>query len=242
MSDTTDCARIRPELGVYVLGAISPADRAAVDRHLAACRCCRDEVAELAGIPALLRRVPAAAAMQLSGDRPDVDVPEAGLLEGLLRRVAALRRRRRRRLLAAIAVLAAAVAAAGWVPHLLQPAAPPHQAALTWWAAAGEGSGPAARVGATVRYASQPWGTALEATVTGIPPGTSCQIWATTASGQLAAAGGWTVTRGAPHAWYPASVPFPAASLAGFDITAHGKVLVTISLHPGSGSAPASQS
>jgi anti-sigma factor RsiW len=85
VSDTTDCARIRPELGVYVLGAISPADRAAVDGHLAACRRCRDEVAELAWIPALLRRVPATAAMQLSGDRPDVDLPEAGLLEGLLR-------------------------------------------------------------------------------------------------------------------------------------------------------------
>jgi anti-sigma factor RsiW len=86
MSDTTGCTRIRPELGVYVLGAISPADRAMVERHLATCPRCRDEVAELAGIPALLRRVPAAAAMQLSADGPDGDDPEAGLLEGLLRR------------------------------------------------------------------------------------------------------------------------------------------------------------
>ena len=73
-------------------------------------------------------------------------------------------------------------------------------------------------------------GTVLEASVSGIPAGTACQIWATTISGQHGAAGGWTVTRGDPHGWYPASVPFPAASLDSFDITAHGTVLVTIPL------------
>jgi hypothetical protein len=60
-----------------------------------------------------------------------------------------------------------------------------------------------------------------------------------TASGQQAAAGGWTVTRSDPHAWYPASVPFPAASLVGFHITAHGSVLVTILLRPGPRLTPA---
>jgi hypothetical protein len=67
----------------------------------------------------------------------------------------------------------------------------------------------------------------------------ACRIWATTATGQHAAGGGWTVARGDPHAWYPASVPFPAGSLASFGITAHGKVLVTIPLRPGTRTAPA---
>jgi hypothetical protein len=53
---------------------------------------------------------------------------------------------------------------------------------------------PATRGGAAVRYAPEPWGTELAATVTGIAPGTACQIWAITSRGQHAAVGGWTVT------------------------------------------------
>jgi hypothetical protein len=59
------------------------------------------------------------------------------------------------------------------------------------------------------------------------------QIWATTTSGHQAPGGSSTVTRGDPHAWYPASVPFPAGSLTGFGITIDGKVLVAIPLRPG---------
>ena len=61
VSGAGGCAQIRPELGVYVLGAITPAGRAVVGRHLVSCPRCRDEVAGLAGIPAMLRRVPVAA-------------------------------------------------------------------------------------------------------------------------------------------------------------------------------------
>jgi anti-sigma factor RsiW len=43
MSGPGECAQVRPELGVYVLGAIAPADRAMVDRHLASCPRCRDD-------------------------------------------------------------------------------------------------------------------------------------------------------------------------------------------------------
>ena len=90
VSGAGGCAQIRPELGVYVLGAITPAGRAVVGRHMMSCLRCRDEVAGLAGIPALLRRVPAAAA-ELSGQRPGGDGPgpQASLPDGLLRRVAA---------------------------------------------------------------------------------------------------------------------------------------------------------
>ena len=57
MTQTWDCTDARPSLGVYVLGAIDPAERALVDAHLATCRECRDELAGLAGLPALLARV-----------------------------------------------------------------------------------------------------------------------------------------------------------------------------------------
>ena len=234
MSDAGGCAQIRPELGVYVLGAITPAGRVVVGRHLVSCPRCRDEVAGLAGIPAMLRRVPVVtAAAERSGRREGGDGPgpQSGLLAGTLRRVAAVRRQRRWQLAAAAAVLAAA-AAAGWVPQLLHAEAPPLQATAAWWTAAASGFDQATRAGATVRYAPEPWGTELESTITGVASGTACQIWAITASGQHAAVGGWTVTAGDPHAWHTASVPFPAATLAGFDITAGGKILVTIPLHP----------
>jgi predicted lipoprotein with Yx(FWY)xxD motif len=58
------CAGIRPQLGVYLTGAIAPADRVVVVRHLTACAECRAELAGLAGLPALLRRPPVQAAAQ----------------------------------------------------------------------------------------------------------------------------------------------------------------------------------
>ncbi|MGI8452084.1 MAG: zf-HC2 domain-containing protein, partial [Streptosporangiaceae bacterium] len=48
MTAPRGCAEIRAALGVYVVGAIDPADRAAVDSHLAWCTGCREELAGLA--------------------------------------------------------------------------------------------------------------------------------------------------------------------------------------------------
>ena len=54
MTDTWDCQEARIALGVYVLGAIDPAERALVDAHLATCEACQAELAEFADLPALL--------------------------------------------------------------------------------------------------------------------------------------------------------------------------------------------
>ena len=54
MDDAGTCAGIRPQLGVYLTGAIGPADRAAVVRHLGACADCRAELAGLAALPGLV--------------------------------------------------------------------------------------------------------------------------------------------------------------------------------------------
>jgi anti-sigma factor RsiW len=59
LAGTGVCGEIRLELGVYVLGAIEAADRSAVDAHLECCAGCRDQLAELAGLPELLGRVSA---------------------------------------------------------------------------------------------------------------------------------------------------------------------------------------
>jgi len=89
MDDADTCAGIRPQLGVYLTGAIAPADRVVVVRHLTACASCRAELAGLAGLPALLRRPPVqAAAQEPPADNtapdntvtyyPDADYPDAG--------------------------------------------------------------------------------------------------------------------------------------------------------------------
>ena len=79
MTQQMDCAEVRLSLGVYVLGAIDPAERAQVDSHLAGCRDCRDELAGLAGIPALLSRVGAEEAFALAeSDGPPATLAAVG--------------------------------------------------------------------------------------------------------------------------------------------------------------------
>ena len=79
MTDITDmgspgCREIRQLLGVYVVGAIDPAERAIVDGHLSVCSECRAELGGLAGLPALLSRVPVADAERMvSGVEPNQD-------------------------------------------------------------------------------------------------------------------------------------------------------------------------
>lgn len=45
------------DAGVYVLGALSPSERYAFERHLATCAQCRDDVVWLAGLRGLLGRL-----------------------------------------------------------------------------------------------------------------------------------------------------------------------------------------
>jgi len=220
-----DCAQARNELGVYVLGALGPAERARVSRHLAACPRCRAELAGLAGLPGLLRRVPPGVAMPAGAD--DTGGPGPGPpLDQLIGRVSAIRVRRR--LTAAAAALVIGVAAGAGLQVLHARLAVTSAAAAPRWAGAGAGAGPATGAWAAVRYAPRPWGTEAEVRVTGIPAGTRCQLRVTNARGQGIAAGGWTITARSQHTWYPASVPWPAASLRGFDITAGGQILVTV--------------
>jgi anti-sigma factor RsiW len=68
--DTIDCAQARISLGAYVLGALEPAERGAVDAHLATCEGCRVELAEIADLPALLASLSEAAVAALADGWP----------------------------------------------------------------------------------------------------------------------------------------------------------------------------
>jgi len=217
------CAQARQELGVYLLGAIEPAQRGLVDRHLAACAPCRAELAGLAELPALLRRVPVEEARQLP---PDATALTPGpSLPVLAARVSGIRRRRWR--LTAAAALTTGFAAACGLQALHVIAARPQVAAVQW-AVTAQGANPATGAWVAVRYTPLPWGTEMEVQVTGVAAGTRCQLLVTGPRGQDLAAGGWTIAAGHLAAWYPASVSFQDTSVRGFAVTAGGKILVTV--------------
>jgi predicted anti-sigma-YlaC factor YlaD len=94
--------------GAYVLGALSPGERSAFEKHLAGCAECREAVAEIAVLPGLLGRLPAegVATIATPGE-PEARVP--ALLEAVRASRARERSVRRRRY--AGAGLAAAVLA-----------------------------------------------------------------------------------------------------------------------------------
>jgi hypothetical protein len=72
--------------GAYVLGALSPSERSAYERHLSTCPACREAVAEIAVLPGLLGRLDSSTALQLLGgdgptesvERATAPVPSAG--------------------------------------------------------------------------------------------------------------------------------------------------------------------
>lgn len=222
MNDAGECALVRAELGVYLLGAIGPADRDRVGRHLASCTRCRDELAGLAGLPGLLGTVPSSEVAIAWADDPAEPLPRL-ILDPLIRRVTRIRGRRRlAAALAAVFLAGLAVAAA------LQTSQQPPAAPAPRWTGPVSGSSAATGVWAEAQYAAQPWGTELQVQITGIPAGTRCQLVVTGRGGQEADAGGWVIAAGSQPGWYPGSVALPPASLRQIAVTSGGKTLVSI--------------
>jgi len=220
------CREIRQLLGVYVVGAIDSAERAYVDGHLADCGACREELGGLAGLPALLGRVPLADAERLSEGGyglPDMEEPPAEMLNGLLRRVALRRRGRRWR---SVLALAAAVAiAAGGTAAIFD--AQQHKGGTD----AGQDVVRASNklVTSAVSYSATPWdGTAMRVEVEGIPPGTVCKFWVLDAAGHWSAAATWTMGPSYGEHWYSVTSTVPAAHVRGFQITAGSKTVLNI--------------
>jgi len=237
---TMDCPEARISLGVYVLGAIDPAERAQVDAHLATCRDCRDELAGLASLPALLARVSTEEAIALAANDGPFSVasdeapePPRELLATVLDLTAARRRRRHLRE-ASLGVAAALIIAAGVVGGLRlasSPAPPANSASGQSALYNGPASGPMETVTgksgsmtATVAYSSMGWGTQLDVKVNGIPVGTSCEVWAIDGNGNRYLAGNWVTDDDEGKVWYPGSVGVASKDVAAFQVTVgHGQ-------------------
>jgi Putative zinc-finger len=224
------CREIRQALGVYVLGAIDPAERAQVDEHLSSCPECREELASLAGLPAMLRKVPIVEAERLAAPEQDpelVGVPSAQMLTSLIARTANVRRVHRWRTVAAAAAVAiVALGGGAFVANALQSPGSqgPGQVSVPAWHQS-SGNGPAAGTHLTVRYRREPWGTQMEVNVTGLQPGSVCQFQVTDATGGKSVVGSWTAWPGTY--WYPASTWLGEQQLRSFQVTVDGKVVAT---------------
>jgi anti-sigma factor RsiW len=222
------CREIRQALGVYVLGAIDPAERAQVDEHLASCPACREELASLAGLPAMLRKVPLIEAERLAAadaEPETIGMPSEQMLTSLVARTANVRRIRRwRGLAAAAAVVLVALGGGAAVATALQPGNHPSSNAGVHYERAIGGS--AKGIDLTVMYRTVASGAEIRANVTGhLQQGAVCQLQIVDSQGKVLVVGGWRY--GSPFAWYPASTSVTGADIRTFELTIGGKVVAS---------------
>jgi len=227
----------RLSLGAYVLGGLGPAQRGEVERHTASCPSCQAELAGLAVLPALLRRIDPLAQTSTPGTPPGsgpggVGAAEPGLddpvLSRLLDQVRAERARRREqtrrsRVVAAVtgvaAVAALAVTVGSAVVSQPPPASPATDIAMTP-SDAGPSSG---RAGLEARA----WGTAVSLELQRLPAETSFVVWAIADDGRREPAATWGSTpTGAAR--LSGATAIPRAQLAGLEVvTTTGESVLT---------------
>lgn len=150
----------------YVLGSLSPAERREFESHMGACKPCRQAVAEISGMPALLSRLDSddVAAIDEHGQSASAPPPpRPELLTSLLDKVR-WRRRRSRVLTWAVGAAAAVVLVAGvfvaWRSNPPVPAPqPPPQASSSALVMAPLTP---TTLSATITLSSHQWGTQID--------------------------------------------------------------------------------
>ena len=146
----------------YVLGSLSPSDRLEFEAHLSVCPLCREAVAELSGMPALLSKLDSdtVAAINVADQTAEPLATAPDLLPSLL--FAVRRQRHRSRVMtwsasaAAAAVLAIGVFV-GVANH--SPTSAPPQASVSALPMAQIGT---KELASTVSFSSQNWGTVID--------------------------------------------------------------------------------
>ena len=208
----------------YVLGSLSSADRHEYERHLAGCPQCRAAVAELAALPGLLARVPAAdVATEAEGTVPGELLPNL---------VQAAARRRRRGRIAVAAMVAVAAAIAIVVPLLVTgPLAPrPEQAsdAVTLSQVV------ASPLQAEVRLVENHWGTRIDMSChyRGVasdygPGAAQYALWVIDAGGSASQLATWTASPG-DTAEPSATTSLPIAQIRSVEVRAVGSGTVLL--------------
>jgi hypothetical protein len=233
MTPVWECTDARLSLGVYVLGAIDPAERTLVDTHLVTCRDCRDELAGLAGLPALLARVNPDEVSRICADdtvRTATDDRPPGELIGTVLDLAEARRRRSRWRF--VAAAAAVVAIAGGLFGGLRSISttriekvPISSGSAQWDTVHATSS--VTGVTASVAYSQESWGHAFAVEVDHIRIGTTCQLWVVHPDGTRTQVAAWTTAPDEGTVWYSGSMASSDKPISSFQITANHKVLLT---------------
>jgi hypothetical protein len=185
-------------LGAYLLGGLEPEEAAAFERHLGSCADCRQELDELASLPALLDALPVPDAVALGaaaatavwnpappGPATSVPVP-AAVPRRLLDELSTRRRKARRRWSAALAAAAAACLALGILaaPLFNQPPKPD----ASYSVQAGDG------LQVTVGMVKKTWGTELAVDARSLPVDGTLSLWVKDSDGGEDRACSWTAT------------------------------------------------
>jgi anti-sigma factor RsiW len=152
----TEHDELRDWDAAYLLGSLSTDDRRRYERHLSDCEACASSVAELAGVPGLLGKVPATEA-ELLLERTPPQAPD--LLPKLAGHIAHRRRRMRRWAMAlTVGAVAAVVAIVALVGPTLWQTMEPQPASV---AVELEPVAPSPLV-ASIRLVEEQWGTRIE--------------------------------------------------------------------------------
>ncbi|MBX6769186.1 MAG: zf-HC2 domain-containing protein [Actinomadura rubrobrunea] len=238
-----ECAQARAALGVYIVGAIDAAERSRLEAHLETCPACRDELAGLAGLPALLGRVDEAQIRQAADPPPE-------LLDSLLARAAERRKGPLRRFAGGtgrlrwtpLAAAACLMFLAGMlVGGLVRPfgdgaptaertvTAVPRPTGATPPAARLAASDPRSKIDAHVMLYDKKWGTKVELYLAGAPRGARCKWYAVARDGQRDPLGSWYVAYGEGYGRYDASTMFRREQIFSFEIvTVQGRPILTV--------------
>ncbi|HVV10035.1 zf-HC2 domain-containing protein [Amycolatopsis sp.] len=179
-------------LGAYVLGALDRQEMRAMEQHLASCRRCQAELAELRMTRAALDELPPEAMVEGPPDGGDL------LLQRTLRQVRqeTRDRTRRRRTVLGVAAAAVAIVFVGGGVVVGRTTAPETVAQQQVPAGTRTASATDASTGAKMTVSVQPaagW-VRVDASVSGIPKGEKCRIFVVAHDGSREEAGSWLVS------------------------------------------------
>ncbi|MFC4856451.1 anti-sigma factor family protein [Actinophytocola glycyrrhizae] len=211
-------------LGVYLLGALDPAERFAFEAHLSSCDVCRRELVRLSPLPGLLNQVTpedfaddlpstevAAGAVATRAQPVTEPVPLPPVQEPRDAPVHVLpepqgKRRYWRVAAAAAAVVVLAVAGVfGW-GAVREEEAPPAAAGVTWSYEAGATS-------VQARLIDHDWGTEIQSEIHGAPPGRGCYLKVYDHYGKWEIAGWWGTDHD-PNVEIPSSTSIQRGKIA----------------------------
>jgi anti-sigma factor RsiW len=181
-------------LGVLVLGALEPAERPAVETHLAGCPRCTAILAELAPRPGLLHRLdpiehaPPAPRPRVSSPLQPLPLGPPELRERLVRAARAERARRRRRWAFAAAAVLVGVLLVGQLSGVPWGDDNANKAIVASATDAGSA------VHADVRLTPDDTGSALALRLRGVAPEEHCSLVAVNADGRSDVAATWVAS------------------------------------------------